>query len=116
MPMINTQFRTISCENCDKTVTFQVTEDGVEAKRAMDLPENAWLKTTRFVNTPDGRVLVYHDDECEVKGVGSGKHNRPEPKRIVEATNAQAELAAQAAKVAEEATTALKSGQPVTLG
>lgn len=116
MGIINTSFRTVSCNSCDKTATFPTT-DQVAANKAMeDFP---WLKTTRLVNSADGRSFAYCSDECEVAGVTSGQHNPPEPKKIIEAPNegtqAAIALAAQAAKQAEEATKSLKAGKPTKL-
>jgi len=115
MGLIDSAVRTITCNGpeCPHTVTF----DRRLEKQTFDAPGNEWMKAIRIVQTVDGRNLVYCSDPCEVKGVATGTHNLPEPKRLVEGTaNAAAiEAAAAAAKQAEAATAALKSGQPVTL-
>ena len=113
--ILNTTIRTVGCdaEGCDKNVMFDVKDE----KTVFENPENAWLKTTRVVNTLDQRAVVYCSDICEVQAVGTGAHNLPEPKRIVEAASnpASVALAAEAAKRVSEATTALKAGSGVTL-
>jgi acyl-CoA reductase-like NAD-dependent aldehyde dehydrogenase len=53
-------------------------------------------------------MLVYCSDACELEGIGTGEHNRPLPKKIIDgiATAQQVQAAAQAAALAEEATKA----------
>lgn len=118
MGMIDLQYRTVTCNGpeCKNTTTFQLSKE--EHQKALAAPGNEWLKSTRILNTPDGRVLVYCSDTCEAKGIATGSHNLPEPKRIIEgvASAAQVRAAADAAHAAEEATRAIKAGQPVTLG
>ena len=118
MGLIDNQFRTLSCDgvSCLHSVTFQLSKE--EHAKALAEPGNEWLKTGRFVNTPDGRALFYCSDVCEIKGIETGQHNLPEPKRIISgvASAAQVASAAAAAKAAEAATQAIKAGSPVTLG
>ena len=118
MGLIDLQYRTLTCEvaGCPRTVTFQLTKE--EHAKTLEAPGNEWLKTGRFVNTPDGRNLFYCSDVCEIKGIETGQHNLPEPKRIISgvASAAQVASAAAAAKAAEAATQAIKAGSPVTLG
>ena len=108
-------FRTITCNNekCGKTITYEHDDRRPELEKAIfDAPENVWLKGVRQVTTLDNRMFAYCSDVCEVTGVGSGEHNIPEPKKMIEsATAAQVQMAANAAKQAEEATKALKSGR-----
>ena len=113
MGLIDSTVRSITCNFCEKTVTF----DRRLEKQVFDAPGNEWLKATRVVQTVDARNLVYCSDSCEIKGAGTGAHNLPEPKRLVEgvANEAAIKAAADAAKIAEAATTAMKTGQPVTL-
>jgi hypothetical protein len=115
MGLIDSAVRTITCNGpeCKHTVTF----DRRLEKQTFDTPGNEWMKSIRIVQTVDARNLVYCSDACEAKGVETGSHNLPEPKRIVDgvANAAAIEAAAQAAKQAEAATAALKAGQPVTL-
>jgi hypothetical protein len=118
MGMQDTPFRTLTCDgtSCTRTVTFQLSKE--EHAKVLAAEGNEWLKSGRFVNTPDGRNLFYCSDVCEIEGVKTGQHNLPEPKRIITgvASAAQVAAAAAAAKAAEQATTALKAGGPVSLG
>lgn len=109
MGIVDSQFRTISCNACDKSVTY----DRQKEKETFDDPENVWLKSVRQITSLDQRVMAYCSDVCEVTGVGTGAHNLPEPKKIIETTGASAaqiKMAADAAKAAEEATKIMKSG------
>lgn len=104
MSIQDTVVRTIKCEaeGCPNEILF----DRKEEQQVFGKPENAWLKGVRLVQTADGRNIAYCSDDCEVKGVATGKHNLPEPKRIIETGNAAAvQAAAQAqlnAKAAEK--------------
>jgi hypothetical protein len=93
-----------------------VTFDRRTEKETFDAPGNEWMKTIRIVQTVDARNLVYCSDVCEAKGIETGTHNLPEPKKLVEgvANQAAIQAAAAAAKMAEQATTALKNGPIVT--
>jgi hypothetical protein len=111
MSIIDAQIRTITCDGvgCTKTVTF----DQKDSKATVELPENAWMKTTRVTQTADGRNFTYCSDICEVKGVETGKHNVQEAPKIVQPNNANAvALAAKAAEAARQADQALREGQP----
>jgi hypothetical protein len=114
MGLIDSQVRTITCNGpeCTHTVTF----DRRMEKQTFDAPGNEWLKSVRIVQTVDSRNLVYCSDKCEIGGTATGVHNLPEPKKLVDgpATSQAIEAAAAAAKMAEEATRAMKQG-PVTL-
>jgi len=108
MSIIDSQIRNITCDaGCGKGVLY----DRKDEKATFELPENSWLRTTRVVQTADGRNLTYCSDVCEVNGVATGTHNIPEPKKIVEATNqAAVALAAQAAAVARQADQNIREG------
>lgn len=95
--------RTITCDGpeCNKTITFEATEE--KAKEVFANPANFWLRGNRLVKTPDGRVLVYCSDVCEIMGAKSGIHNLPEPKKIIDAGNQAAVNAAVAAANAAKA-------------
>lgn len=114
MPISNLTLVTIACNGpeCDKSVTFE------GDKQEQAFKDNDWLQRTwRRVITPDNRQLVYCGDICEIKGIESGAHNKPEPKKIATAaTPAQIQQAVEAAQREKAATSALKSGGPVTLG
>lgn len=115
MGLIDSAVRTITCNGpeCPRTITF----DRRQEKQTFEAPGNEWLKSVRIIQTVDARNLVYCSDTCEVKGVATGSHNLPEPKKIIEApaSSAAIEAAAAAARQAEQATAALKSGAPVTI-
>jgi hypothetical protein len=106
-------FITITCDGpCLKTITFPQTQEGEQEA----LQANPWLNTLRFVQTSDNRKFSYCSDECEAKGLGTGQHNKLEPKKIVQAGGQQAvEMAAQAAARSRQATEALRQGSPVEL-
>lgn len=114
MPVVNSVFVTIGCDalGCTRSATWAQTKEDEEA--AFQL--NPWLNTVRFISTLDKRNLSYCSDECEIKGSGTGVHNKLEPKKIVPGVNqAQVDLAARAAQQAATATAALKQGTGVTL-
>jgi hypothetical protein len=108
---VKNSFITITCDGpaCDKTVTFAETQEGFNEA----LQSNTWMNCIRVIGTPDQRKFVYCSDECEVKATATGVHNK---KLLVtpQGPNA-AQLAAEAALRAQQATQALKSGGPVTL-
>ena|SRR5271165_3772818 len=114
MGLTDSAVRTITCNGpeCTKTVTF----DRRMEKQTFEAPGNEWLKAVRIVQTVDARNLVYCSDTCETKGIATGEHNLPEPKRIVDgvANAAAIAQAAEAARLAEEATAAIKRGPIVT--
>jgi hypothetical protein len=115
MPAIDTKTLTCDGPECNKTVTF----NPAEGKEVPTRPGNEWMKGIRLVQTPDGRVLLYHDDVCEISGIRAGLHNIPVPKKIIEAGNAAAvAAAAQAAAAAVVSDANLKSGTggPIVLG
>ena len=111
MSTIKTVYVTLSCDGpeCGKTVTFEATQE--IAKQIEQ--DNPWLQGMRHVKTSDGREFGYCSDECEIKSVGAGTHNKLEVKHVVADTNTH--LAALAAQKAAKATAAIKAGQPVTL-
>lgn len=115
MPFSDSQVRTLTCdaEGCEHTLTFALSI----AKQVVEAPGNEWVKTGRVVNTGDGRALFYCSDVCEARGIATGKHNPPEPKKIIDdaGNTAAVAAAAAAAKAAEAATKAIKAGNPVTL-
>jgi hypothetical protein len=113
MAILDTVVRTISCDafGCAKQVVF----DRKEEKATFENPENAWLKTSRVVQSADGRNHVYCSDECELKGTATGKHNIPEPKKVVEGNAAAVALAAEQAAVAKQAEAAIRDGGPANV-
>jgi hypothetical protein len=113
MAIESMQFVTIKCDNapeCDKSLTYEAkTEQEVFAN-----PANVWIQGLRRILTSDNRMKAYCSDACEIKGVATGEHNRPLPKKIIDgiATAQHVAAAVQAAKLAEAATAALKAGPP----
>lgn len=98
MGILDLTFRTLSCNGCDKTVTY----DRAKEKETFDDPANVWMKGVRQVTSLDQRVMSYCSDVCEVKGCGTGSHNLPEQKKII-AEPASALAVAAAAAAAERA-------------
>lgn len=109
MGVIQATIRTVKCDKCEITTTFEVTERGV-AQEIVDA--NPWLSTGRLINTTDGRVYFYCSDKCEVEGTASGLHNKPEPKKIIDspANNQAVAVAAAIAAQRDASTKALKEG------
>ncbi len=113
MSVVDLQYRTISCNSCDKTVTYEHPKD-----LAVTVEANPWIKQGRFVQTGDQRNFLYCSDLCEIKGIETGLHGIQEaPKVSIPQGGAHAQIAAAAAaaKQAEEANKALKSGSPIHL-
>ena len=110
MSIVVSTYRTITCNTCSKTVTFEAKEEQKVAE------ENPWLKATRIVQNAQGRNFLYCSDQCELEGVAQGSHNPQEAPRISLAEGVSTmEAAARAAAAQEQATEAIKAGKPVTL-
>jgi hypothetical protein len=113
LSIVDATFRTLTCNICEKTVTFLHPSGLQEAIEA-----NLWIKTTRIIQTGDGRNFSYCSDLCEIAGIETTLHNVQEaPKVAIPTGSAQAQIAAAAAaaKLAENATKAMKDGSPITL-
>ena len=113
MGVIDVQYRTVTCDACSKTVTYEH-----PAGLAAAVEANLWIKTGRFVQTSDQRTFLYCSDLCTIAGVETGLLNFQEPAKVAIAQgSAQAQIAAAAAaaKQQEAATTALKSGGQITI-
>jgi hypothetical protein len=113
MGVVDTSYKSITCDTCGQTATYQHPQ---ELKTALEA--NLWIKTSRFVQTGDQRTFLYCSDLCELAGIESKLHNVQEaPKVEIPTSGAQAQIAAAAAaaKRAEEANRAIKDGKPVTL-
>jgi hypothetical protein len=113
MGVVDAQFKTITCNTCGLTVTYQHPQD-----LNATVESNPWIKTSRFVQTGDQRTFLYCSDLCEIAGIESKLHNVQEaPKVEIPTGGAQAQIAAAAAaaKRAEDANKAIKDGKPVTL-
>ncbi len=117
MPILDSTFRTVTCNACNKTVTYEQNQRDQEfMKKVME--DNPWLRSNRVVLTADGRNFSYCSDMCMLAGVESGLFNMPEPAKVEIPTGsatAQIAAAAAAAKRQAEAQTAIKTGAPVTL-
>lgn len=114
MSILDSVIRTIECENvaeCGNKVLF----DRKDEQTTFADPNNIWLKSTRVVQSADGRNLVYCSDACEVKGAGTGKHNIPEAPKVVQANPAQAEAAAKMQAARQQAEAALRSGASIKI-
>ena len=110
MPLLDKALRTIKCDNdeCNKNIEFNRAEE----KATFDNPANIWLKSIRLIQSIDQRNFVYCSDVCEIMGAKSGKHNLPEPKKIIENANAATvAAAAAAADAAKQSDENLKTGQ-----
>lgn len=110
MSIVDAVIRTVACNapECGKVVMFDRTQE----KETFENPANVWLKSTRVVQSADGRNLVYCSDTCEIKGVATGTHNIPEPPKIITQGNAAAvAAAAQAAAQKAQTDAALRDGQ-----
>jgi hypothetical protein len=119
MGIVDNQFRTVTCDNCKKTVTYE--QQQLNGRIHIDpkvMEENPWLKSNRVVLTADGRNFGYCSDLCEISGLESKQHNMPEPAKVEIPTGsaqAQIQAAAAAAKQREDATKAIKSGEGTKL-
>lgn len=112
MAILDSVIRTIKCESCEREVIF----DRKDEQQTFADPNNAWLKSTRVVQSADGRNLVYCSDGCEVKGTATGKHNIAEaPKLTTAASPAQVEAAAKLASARAQAEKAIREGQPTNI-
>lgn len=109
---------TAKCDNpaCDKQAVFPRLQQGVLPETLEKFP---WLKTSRSVQTADGRSFYYCTSVCEVEGIKAGLHEPPEPKKVIEMPTGPAldaiKQAAQAELARRQGTQALKEGRPVTL-
>jgi hypothetical protein len=119
MSIVQTTFQTISCNSCDKTVTFDSAVFQTPEGQKGTIEANPWLRTYRMVNTIlDGRASGYCTDECLLKAIEVGTFN-PIEKKVIEMPaggNLEAikKAAAEAAAKAE-GTRRLKEGQPVNI-
>ncbi len=122
--LTTTSYTTLTCDQCEKTVTFLATQAGEQ--EALTKEENLWVrKTARRVSSlvpAEGRqepqVFLYCGDVCEANATATGKHNVPEPKKIISgaATAASVAEAAAVAKATAEATKQMKAGPQLVQG
>jgi hypothetical protein len=115
LSVIDLTYRTITCDGCQKTVTFQNPNPDMNAV----LEANPWLKNNRMVQTASTqKMFSYCSSLCEIDGLKTGSHDFQEaPKVAIAQGSAQAQIAAAAAaaKAQEEASKALKAGGPIQL-
>jgi hypothetical protein len=107
--ILDAQYRTVTCDQCGQTVTFEQDQRGVPVDV---INANPWLKTNRVV-LANGKNFSYCNDLCEVEGIKAGNHNPVEAPKVEVPTGsakAQIQAAAAAAKEREDATKALKEG------
>lgn len=108
MSIVMSSIQTICCDTCGKTITFDVKD----AQKTVQ--ETPWMLSVRTVVRLDNQQFVYCSDNCNFEGIKTGNHNIPEQKKIAEVTGSSAqaaiEMAAKSARLAEEATKAMKSG------
>lgn len=113
MGVVDAQFKTITCNTCEKTVTYQHPQELNATVEA-----NPWIKTSRFVQTGDQRTFLYCSDLCELSGIETKLHNVQEAPKVEIPTGgaaAQIQAAAAAAKQAELANKALHEGKPASV-
>lgn len=119
MAITDTQFRSLTCESCPRTVTFNIQEFQTPEGQKKILEADPWIRSFRMTNmVMDGRVFGYCSSLCEIKGIESGAHEVIEKKVIEMPTGGNLEAikrAAAAAAAAAEGTRRLKEGQPVNI-
>ena len=105
--------RTIKCDapECTNTITY----DRKAEKQVFEAPENAWLRSTRVIQTADGRNLAYCSDACTVKGAASGVLNLPVAPAIVPGNAAAVQAAVAAAKAKSDGDAAIRAGKPANI-
>jgi hypothetical protein len=112
-PQTVSAVRTIKCDNPE--CKHEVTYDRKAEQQTFEAPGNEWMKTSRVIQTADGRNHVYCSDACEVAGAATGKHNiavAPPPPQIVPGNQAAVAAAVAAAKAKSEADAAIREGRP----
>lgn len=112
-PQVVSSVRTIKCdaEGCTREITY----DRKAEQTLIAEPANAWLKTTRVIQSADGRNHVYCSDACEVKGAAAGKHNMAEAPQIQPGNAAAVAAAVAASKARAEADAAIRAGKPANV-
>jgi hypothetical protein len=107
---ISTQYVTISCDSCDKQVTFN------EADAQQAAHENPWLRSVRLFQLFGTRLTrSYCSDECVLKAIQDNQL-APEPSRVSLAEGSLALDAAKAeARTAMEANKAMRQGKGLSV-
>jgi hypothetical protein len=112
LPTIQSTFVTVTCDACEKSVTFPATKQG----QGEAIHDNPWLNNLREVMLPDGRRFSYCSDVCEADGVAKGTHNKPEEKKIItQGNDATVSMAAKAAAQAAAIQAAMRTGSGITI-
>jgi hypothetical protein len=116
MGIVDNAYKTLTCESCDKTVTFNVQEFQTPEGQKKTFEEAPWFRTYRMVNIIlDGRVWGFCSDECTLKAIEKSLFN-PIEKKLIEGGNLEAiKRAAAEAAAKAEGTRRLKEGQPVNI-
>lgn len=113
MGLQDTTYRTITCNQCGKTITYLHPTDLNQT-----VQENPWIRTSRVVTTGDQRQFLYCCDLCTAEALATGIFNVQEiPKVEIAQGSVQAQIAAAAelARRKEETGKVLKEGGPITL-
>lgn len=115
MPVINTGFRTVTCDapGCDKTATFEAT-NGMPPEALEEFP---WLRTNRVTQTADGRMFSTCSDVCMIKLAETGCYNSVEKQTVAPVTGGTAAIAAAAAAARRRqiADDAIRAGKPASV-
>ena len=83
MGIVDNQFRTVSCDQCDRTATFSLQEFQTPDGQKRILEDSPWIRGFRIANMVfDGRVYGYCSSLCEIKGIEAGAHEFVEKKVI----------------------------------
>ena len=119
MGIVDSQYRTLSCESCQKAITFNIQEFQTPEGQKKIIEADPWIRGYRVSNMVfDGRVFGYCSSLCEIKGIESGAHEVVEKKVIEFPTGGNLEAIRKAAAEAAakaEGTRRLKEGQPVNI-
>jgi hypothetical protein len=116
MGIVDNAFKTLTCESCTKTVTFDVQEFQTPEGQKKIFEEAPWFRTYRMVNIVlDGRVWGFCSDECTLKAIEKSLFN-PIEKRLIEGGNLEAiKRAAAEAAAKVEGTRRLKAGEDLAI-
>ena len=96
---------------CDESGCSNAAQFDIQNEKDKALAENTCLRTYRTVQTGDGRTFGYCGDACEVRATATGKHNIPEPSKIIsQASPVAIAAAAQAVAVQKQSEEALRTG------
>lgn len=118
--IVEAMYRTLTCDSCGKNATFSAQEFQTPQGQKEIIEQIPWLRSYRVANNVyNGQTFGYCSDECEVKGIETGKHNHQDQKRVITLPSGN-DLAAIKQAAAEAAARAegerrLKAGEPVNI-